>query len=224
MKKTLLIISCSLFFGGALLAQQGDGGVPRTSETVLKSMNIDKRTFNTPDLLVLKAEDDINDIEKTGPWRFGHNNYTNLNLDNSGTWTDLANGGKIWQIALTCEEALTVNLTFENVLIPEGNELYVFSPKKDFILGRFKQSHTYNGELGTELVPGSTALVEYYVSPENVSASKSLTITTVTHGYRTAQEFQEKAFGSSAQHSFSICAFDSEIFFCIVGKLSCCKI
>jgi len=197
MKKTLLIISCSLLFGGAFYAQQGDGGVPRTSETVLKSMDIDKRTFNTPDILELKAEDAINDVEKTGPWRFGYNNYTNLTLDNSGTWTDLANGGKIWQIALTCEEALTVNLTFENVLIPEGNELYVFSPEKDFILGKFKQSHTYNGELGTELVPGTTALVEYYVSPENVSVARSLTITTVTHGYRTAQEFQEKAFGSS---------------------------
>ena len=196
MKRTLLILSCSLLFG-AVHAQQGDGGLPRTAETTLKSLDIDKHAFATPNIAMLKSEDAINDVEKTGPWRFGYNNETDLNLTNSGTWTNLSNGGKIWQIALTCEDALTVNLTFENVNIPEGNELYVFNPEKDFILGKFTQNHTYDGQLGTELVPGSTVLVEYYVAPENLATVGNLSIATVTHGYRTAAEFQEKAFGSS---------------------------
>ena len=86
------------------------------------------------------------------PWRFGHNNYTELNLDNCGTWKNLANGDQVWQLVLTCEQALTVNLTFTNTEIPE-NELYVYNPDKSFILGSFNQNHIYNGELGTELIP-----------------------------------------------------------------------
>src|SRR3989338_1665482 len=114
MKKTLLLVTFTF-------AQQGDGGNPRTQLSTAKAINFEHRQFAKPDLAALKAEDLINDEQKTGPWRFGHNHYTDLNLQNSGTWTALANGGAIWQLALTCEGALTVNLTFENTVIPEGN-------------------------------------------------------------------------------------------------------
>ncbi len=210
MKKTLLLVSCSLIVG-ASYAQQGDGGTPRTAAVhSLKAMTVDHQHFVTPNIAQLKSEDAINDVEKTGPWRFGYNNETNLNLNNSGTWTELSNGGKIWQLALTCEDALTVNLTFENVSIPEGNELYVFNPQKDFILGKFTQNHTYEGQLGTELVPGSEVIVEYYVAPTNVNNTGTLTIDKVTHGYRTAAEFQEKAFGSSGSCNMNAACPDGD--------------
>lgn len=201
MKRKLLILAGILFLGTISFAQiQGDGGNPRTYD--LK--NIDARVFSTPDIGALKAEDAINDIEKTGPWRFGHNHYTDFNFTNSGTWSELSNGGKIWRIKVTCLEALTINLTFENLVIPEGNELYVYNPDKSFILGKFTARHLYQGQLGTELVPGSTSIVEYYVAPQNVNQPKSLTLNVVTHGYRTAQEFQQKAFGSSGSCNMNV--------------------
>ncbi|OFZ10181.1 MAG: hypothetical protein A3D92_15155 [Bacteroidetes bacterium RIFCSPHIGHO2_02_FULL_44_7] len=208
MKKTLLLVSFALLAGTFTFAQQGDGGNPRTQLSTAKAINFEHRQFAKPDLAALKAEDLINDEQKTGPWRFGHNHYTDLNLQNSGTWTALANGGAIWQLALTCEGALTVNLTFENTVIPEGNELFVFNPEKDFILGSFKQYHTYEGQLGTELVPGNTAIVEYYVAPENMNNMGSLTVGTVTHGYRTASEYMEKAFGSSGNCNMNVACPD----------------
>ncbi|HIP33009.1 MAG TPA: T9SS type A sorting domain-containing protein [Crocinitomicaceae bacterium] len=193
MKKLLLIIGLSLV-GSITFGQQGDGGSPRYSGN---KNAIDSRSFSTPDVAVLLAEDAITDATKDSRWRFGFNNYTNFNLSNSGTWRNLSNGGKIWQLSLTCANALTVNLTLDNVVIPEGNEMYVFNPSKSFILGKFSAKHLYEGQLGTELVPGETAIIEYYVAPENLEAIRSLTINTVTHGYRTAAEFQAKAFGSS---------------------------
>lgn len=197
MKKKLLPFLSLFLLSGSVIAQQGDGGIPHTFTSTSSVSSIEKRTFATPDIDVLKAEDAINDVQKTGPWRFGFNNYVDLNMDNSGSWIELQNGGKIWQLQLTCENALTVNLTLDKVVIPEGNELYVYNPQKDFILGKFTAYHLYEGELGTELVPGNTAIVEYYVAPQNVNETAQLTINTVTHGYRTASEFQEKAFGSS---------------------------
>jgi len=197
MNKKLLFAASFIFFAAYSFSQQGDGGAPlyNTSKTTFN--NIDKHTFQTPNIDALRTEDAIIDEDKSGPWRFGYNNDTDLNFSNSGTWLDLANGGKLWQVVINCENALTVNLTFENTSIPAGNEMYVFNPSKTFILGKFTENHIYEGQLGTELVPGSTVIVEYYVAPENVNFAKNLTISKVTHGYRMASEFQEKAFGSS---------------------------
>ncbi len=205
MKKTLYFLSIVLL-SFASYAQQGDGGEPFYDNSKSASIVMDARSFSQPDISVLQAEDILSDARKDSPWRFGFNNYTDFNLNNSGTWTDIANGGKVWQLSLTCENALTVNLTFENLEIPEGNELYVFNPEKTFILGKFTKKHVYDGQLGTELVPGETVVVEYYVAPQNLSAKKSLKISTLTHGYRTAAEFQAKAFGSSGSCNMnSIC-------------------
>lgn len=203
MKKQLLILS-SLFLLGGVFAQQGDGGKIKSEKISIDHKSIDHFTFQTPDLEALRAEDLINDDAGTGPWRFGYNNSTNLNMLNSGTWINLPNGDKIWMIQLTCEGALTVNLTLDNVKIPEGNELYVYNPEKDFILGKFTEYHLYEGNLGTELVPGNTAIVEYYIPAANASSAASININTVTHGYRTSTEFIEKAFGSSGACNMNV--------------------
>ena len=192
---TTLFLTCLI--SGSFFAQtiQGDGGVPKTFKQTLNTKDLDTWVFDKPDITALQAEDAINDPKGEAPWRFGHNNYTELNLNNSGSWIETANGSKIWRVVVSCEEALTVNLTFTETEIPEGNELYVYNPEKDFILGSFNQNHIYKGELGTELVPGNTVVVEYFIPQGNTPGS--VNISTVTHGYRTANEFTEKAFGSS---------------------------
>ena len=200
--KLTLLLTC-LCFPFAFISQiQGDGSLPKTYKTINNYKTIDTWVFSTPDLVALKQEDDLYDNSGDRPWRFGHNNYTELNLDNCGTWKNLPNGDRVWQLVLTCEQALTVNLTFTNTEIPEGNELYVYNPDKSFILGSFNQNHIYNGELGTELVPGNTVIIEYYV-PQNNSLG-SINVEKVTHGYRTANEFMEKAFGSSGSCNMNV--------------------
>ena len=197
MKQLFTSLFLTIFISVCSFAQtiQGDGGVPKTYKQILNTKDIDTWVFDKPDIEALQAEDAVNDPKGDAPWRFGHNNYTELNLNNSGSWVETINGSKIWRIVLSCEEALTVNLTFSETEIPEGNELYVYNPEKDFILGSFNQNHIYKGELGTELVPGNTVVVEYFIPQGNPIGF--VNISTVTHGYRTANEFTEKAFGSS---------------------------
>lgn len=204
MKRTILSLLGFSFLAFASLAQiQGDGGLPHSKKiSVYKSM--DKHVFAQPDIDALRAEDEMIDKTGSGPWRFGYNNEVDLSLTNSGTWTTLPNGGKIWNIRLKCEDARTVNLTFRNLTIPEGNELYVYNVDKSFILGKFTENHLYQGQLGTELVPGEEAIVEYYIAPENLGKSVSLEIYRVTHGYRTADEFMEKAFGNSGNCNMNV--------------------
>lgn len=203
MKKQLLILS-AILLGGISFAQQGDGGTPKGQKVSANFKTMDSKTFAQPDIAALQAEDALVDGTGTAPWRFGFNNYTNLGLNNAGTWYDLPNGDKVWLLKLTCENALTVNLTFKETEITEGNELYVYNPDKSFILGKFSAYHTYEGVLGTELVPGNTAIVEYYVPQANADKIGNVTVGTVTHGYRTANEFMEKAFGSSGACNMNV--------------------
>lgn len=203
MRSFFTLCVCLLLITQVTWSQQGDGGLPK-SEVFSQLQPLTSIVFAQPSLANLRAEDSIVAIEKSGPWRFGFNNYTNLNLSNSGTWSALPNGDQIWRLKIVCEDALTVNLTLENVQLPEGNELYVYNEAKSFILGKFTENHLYEGQLGTELVPGNTAIVEYYVPASNVNLSKGLTIHTVTHGYRTAKEFQTKAFGSSGNCNMNV--------------------
>ena len=200
--KTLYTLSL-LLLSSSLFAQiQGNGGVPTSSKLVLNDKVIQQWVYAQPDISALQAEDAVVDEQGTAPWRFGFNNYTNLNTTNAGSWFDLPNGARLWLAKVKCEGALTVNLTFEQTSIPNGNKLFVYNAAKDFILGAFTQEHIYDGQLGTELIPGDEAIIEYYVAPKNNHGH--IQLATVTHGYRTANEFLEKAFGSSGSCNMNV--------------------
>jgi hypothetical protein len=200
--KIIVSIGLMIFSGFVFSQIQGNGGIPKGFKQKDISKKVDFRTFSQPNIQELKAEDELVDNTGTAPWRFGFNNYTNLDLNNSGTWVELLNGDRIWILKLTCQNELTVNLTFSNTAIPEGNELYVYNESKDFILGKFTSNHLYNGKLGTELIPGNTAIIEYYVKKGHDLGNVQVSI--VTHGYRSASEFQTKAFGGSGACNMNV--------------------
>jgi hypothetical protein len=194
----IFIFCCGPFFAQI----QGNGGVPTTNKLVLDQKAIEQWLFEQPNIAALQAEDALIDDQGIAPWRFGFNNYTNLNTTNAGNWFELPNGARLWVLRVKCQNALTVNLTFEQTSIPEGNQLFVYNTAKDFILGAFTQQHIYEGQLGTELIPGEEATIEYYVAP--TKAIGHIQVATVTHGYRTANEFIEKAFGSSGSCNMNV--------------------
>ncbi len=193
MKRRFLFLSILLSVQ-LIHAQQGNGG---NSHYFPKEgwKTIPQISYPTPDVDALRQEDLILDEQGEQPWRFGFNHPTLINSTSNGTWIQAKNGDLIWLVRIKCPEALTINLAFNQTEIPDGNELYVYNPDKTFILGKFTQNHLYEGQLGTELVPGEEVIVEYYVPANHQKGN--VQINKVTHGYRTAREFQEKAFGSS---------------------------
>lgn len=205
MKKLVLF---ALFASGVFLADaqvQGIGGTPISyKEKYVPSSIIATAKFSTPNIDALRAQDAIVDAEKSGPWRFAYNHMTDFNMNNSGTWTNLQNGGKLWRLKVNSKNALTLNFFLKDVKIPEGNQLFVYNEDKSFILGSFTENHLYEEQLGTELIPGETAIVEYYVAPQNQNHPHSLTIEMIGHGYRTVEEFQNKAFGSSGSCNMNV--------------------
>ncbi len=203
---SFLLLSFCFFSIGQ---NQGNGGYPKSFSETQDSQNmITKVKLPTPNIVELRLEDEQTDLDKSGPWRFAYNHISSINMNNSGTWSNLRNGGKIWQINIKSLNALTLNFFLKEIQLPKGNELFLYNPEKTFVLGSFNENHVYKGELGTELIPGDEAIIEYYISPENLTKPFSLAINMIGHGYRTAEEFQEKAFRSSGTCNMNVACAD----------------
>ena len=78
-----------------------------------------------PDLTTLIAEDAVNDLDKSIPWRFGYDHSVDYSLDNAGQWYELPNGDRIWRINVISPEALTMNILFHRYKVPIGGK-YTF--------------------------------------------------------------------------------------------------
>jgi len=195
MKKTLLLITLLIsitVFGQIPLEVQP----PSWTTTAKLSTNIKSFKLPSIDLNKLIKEDEINDADKSKPWRFGYDQFVDHDIKDVGKWETLPNGDRIWRMSYVSEGAYSLNFMFQRFKIPEGAKLYVYSNDKKDLLRPFTH-HNNNPEeiLGTWLVEGNHAWIEYY-QPANVVGELKLTIGSVIHGYRTAESYQ-KALGDS---------------------------
>tara|TARA_B110000003_G_scaffold274490_1_gene314584 strand:- start:3418 stop:5736 length:2319 start_codon:yes stop_codon:yes gene_type:complete len=195
MKKTtfffIFLISVSVF------AQIPDELKPPSWKTTNKSsFNIKPYILPAIDLVKLKSEDEINDKNKSKPWRFGKDQFVNHDISDVGEWSTLPNGDRIWRMSYKSEGAYSLNFMFESFNIPIGSKLYVYSNDKKDLLRPF--THFNNNPeqvLGTWLVKGNHAWLEYH-QPANIKGEFTLIISSVIHGYRTAKTYQ-KSLGDS---------------------------
>jgi lysyl endopeptidase len=184
--KTNKIILFSLFFlsSTTFFGQIKNLGKPKS--WMLKSDQTEVTTINMPSFNVetYRSLDSINDAQKTGPWRFGHKFNVSYDLNNSGVWTTLPNGDRIWRFKVKSKDALSLNFIFENLFIPEGASIYLHKPDRSSYLGAYTSINNNSDRiLGTDLIMGESAIIEYF-EPSSVFGQGSLLISTIVHGYR----------------------------------------
>lgn len=187
-------LSCSIH------AQTTNLGNPMGWSGKLQQKDIPVETMPGYDQAAIDAEDAINDQTKDQPWRFGYKYQVNYTLENSGNWTTLPSGTRVWQLALECPDAMTINLLLDDYSLPTGAYLYLYDEDMTNRVGAYtSRNNRADGELGTELVHGDKIIVEY-VEPASVQGQGSFTITDVVHGYRSLDPIQKdlsKALNSS---------------------------
>ena len=143
------------------------------------------------DLAKLQAEDAIYDKDKTKPWRYGYEFLVDHNLQNSGNWTTLSNGDRIWRIRYSSEGAQTMNFLFSDFFMPKGGKVYLYNNDRTDLLGAYDAGqNNEKRELGTWLVTGSDIWIEYY-EPAEVTGQGKLEIFKVVHGYRSLSSIQK---------------------------------
>ncbi len=182
-------------------AQISQGGKPFSFGKFFKQQSIIPiATMPVVNLDSLRNEDEINDKIETKPFRFGYNYYSNLSLYNSGLWTKLENGDRIWQLAIRCPDALTINLALNNFYLPKGAKLFIYNSEKSYWIGAFtNENNNVEKEMGTDLIPGQEIILEYF-EPASVSGLGSINVWRITHGYRSIAPVLEqsiRAFGGA---------------------------
>jgi len=194
----IIAFASAIFLSNSIAkAQVSEGGTPLGISRNLSINEIPVVQMPETPVDELIAEDKIRDTQKSLPYRFGYNHFVNLNLENSGVWKTLADGSKLWRVAIASENAQTMNLTFDKYKLPEGAKLFVYSADKSEIIGAFtKRNNQTDGYLGCTLVKGELSYLEYY-EPAHPEFSGELQLWRVTHGYRSLRNYAEKSYGQA---------------------------
>ncbi|MCX6294504.1 MAG: T9SS type A sorting domain-containing protein [Bacteroidetes bacterium] len=204
MKRNLLsvLMFSAVLFCNTANAQLSQGGMPYSFSSGNDAKQaIDFVNMPTFDLVALQTEDAINDLSK-GPFRFGYNHMVNMGLSNSGTWTSLSNGDRLWQMGLKSIGAQTLNLAFDDFFMPEGAKLFIYNASKSFVIGAFTSiNNQEDKQFATDLIPGDAVILEYY-EPANVANKGKINLFRVTHGYRGVEEYVRSFAGTEAEKSF----------------------
>jgi hypothetical protein len=86
-------------------------------------------------------------------------------------------------LKIKSENALSINLVFNDFYLPEGAQLHVYNSKKTTIVGAYTSANNNeNNELGTDLIKGDEIIIEYY-EPKEITEKGRLNISTVVHGF-----------------------------------------
>ena len=126
-----------LFYFNYLDAQTVNLGTPTGWNSKINTNSIPIKTMPGYNQAVINSEDIINDALKDRPWRFGYKYDVNFSTKNSGIWTNLPNGDKLWQLSIECKNALTINLIIENYYLPKGAHLYLYDVDKTNKVGAY---------------------------------------------------------------------------------------
>ena len=143
----------------------------------------------------LHEEDEVVDLIKDIPWRYGYIHYVNASLQD-GVFEALPNGDRVWRLKINSVGAQTLNLTFDVYKLAPGAQLFIYNENYNDVLGSFtSENNKDHGFLTTTLIKGDLITVELY-EPQAVVGLSALHLQRVVHGYR-ALDYQKKYIGDS---------------------------
>jgi lysyl endopeptidase len=169
-----------------LQAQRSYGGRPLSMEEevayvrALADYLVELPSFDVDSLL---REDSIYH-NPNGALRFAHKMFVNLSPENSGIIFNLEDGTKIWKLGLRSKGAYSLNVIFEEYIVPPGARLYLYNPDKTQVLGSFTSDNMQeSGEFAIAPVSGEEIMIEYH-EPADAAFPGRLRLTEVNHDYR----------------------------------------
>lgn len=185
---TLLLTFLCIGMNTIVHAQLSTNEKPVSFSSLSSSLeSIDSKIMPMLDMKKIEAED-MEDEEYDMPPRFGYSHIVSFDLHNSGTWSTMSNGDKLWQLRIICPNALSINLLYDKFWIPEGGKLFIYSSDKKYSIGAFtsrNNSGDRNAPQGfaSGLIFSDSIILEYY-QPNNVDSDAIISISRVVHGYR----------------------------------------
>jgi len=155
------------------------------------------------DLSSLLNEDEITKNLNI-PYRFGKGFDVNYSLSD-GLWTKNENGS-VWLMKVTSSGAFSLNFIFNELNLPEGSELFIFSYDGSMVYGPVtsKQNLIDNQLFLTDVIKGESVILYLYV-PLNKEGATKLSISKIVHGYK---NIYTSLFASGAKDGSGSCEQD----------------
>ncbi len=203
--KIIRIIICFFLIAFAFKSQSqiSEGGTPPSSLYDIGKSGIETIEIYKPDLTQIYIEDSIS--EKNGEaYRMGILLKVEKNILNSGNWTYLNNGDKIWRLRIRTKGALATSLYFSKFYLPIGSKLFLYNDNKSQVIGSFTYKNNHKSELfATELTEGEAVTLEYY-EPNFVKDSVKLHISEINHAYRGVSFISNLKYGFGSSGSCEV--------------------
>ena len=163
MKK--IFLSIGIMCAGFLLthAQSNEGGLPLSKQhATIQSQQVAVKNYPTPNfssIIEQENQDELNGVAK--PYMVSTGVVVDIDLKNSGTWSYLENGAKIWRLAVSVPESKALSVFYDQFNLPKGVRLFLTNKNKKQVLGAYTATNNskYNNFI-TEAVQGDVVHLE----------------------------------------------------------------
>lgn len=183
MRHLLQVLAVVALFltGYTAKAQMSYGGEPYSFKNTISQV-VPTIEIEALDAEALLAEDAAIP-GKDHALRIGVTKEVNYTIANSGRIDMLPDGGRVWRIAFHMEDATFTSMHFSTFNIPDGAELYLYTPDREYVIGKFiNKNQMEEGSFYPQELPGEDIVVEYY-EPAGVAFEGNLAISQISQGY-----------------------------------------
>ncbi len=183
----ICLVSMLFFLSPHIFAQISDGGLP-------PSFGYQQMLRKATAATKVPIDFYIEDLRETDNWQAREGVPTpvanlvsvDYTMENSGYWTTLPGGERIWRLHLKAEDAVATMLYYKDFYIPEGGKLFIYSADKSQLLGAYTHhTHPSGGLFSTEFIGGEELILEY-VASETSEETPRIYINEIGYGYNTA--------------------------------------
>lgn len=179
MKKIILSLGFIIITGTySLYAQES----LNTSVKYLNNKNTPVRSLTPPDITKLQAED-IERDHKGLFYRIGVGTYTHFTPENSGVWSTLPNGDKLWQLTIKFPGAEALSFIFSKFRIYDNSIFSVFNSNGELLNDELtKNDVADHGQQNIALCFGDEMTLQ--LTEPKGSKSSEIELSEVMYGYR----------------------------------------
>lgn len=137
------------------------------------------------------------ETEREKPYRFGYGIDVEISMNNSGVWTILEDGSKIWQLQIESPGAYSLNIIYDQYHLPSGAEFFLYTLDRSMVLGAFTDfNHKPHGGFSTSPVEGDVSILEYN-EPADAEFTGHIQLESIIHGYKDVFFHPERGYGDS---------------------------
>lgn len=176
----LIYFTAVLLFGISALAQDVDRTPVSWAHDLGAPESIDMSLLEMSHVV---AEDQLNDQDKNRPWRYGIERPLVLNNFESGTWTDLPDGQRVWRLVISSPNALNISINFSEIYLPDGGHFQVYNTDRSDWSKVHTSSNREIQKMGTWFIQGDEVVLEYVEAP-NTYELPHIATKSIIHGYR----------------------------------------